>query len=399
NMLKGDDGHIYGFPNWYTNDSVPTGNSGWMINTKVHKELGSPKLDTLADLESYLRQVKAKYPNIVPLEVGAGFNGDGVMLMTQLVDQPWQVWSGLRAVVDFESKEIKPLVADPRFKDFILYTNKLFRDGLITQDAFTQTSDQEAEKISNGRIAVLAGADMLNRIKLNTNLMAKEPGNSYEAIVPITKDGGDPFGVKLAQYTTLGWNVSVITKTAKDPEKIFAFMDWATGEEGQRLFTYGPQGLYWDEVDEQGVPIPNEKFNNTPKDQRDKDGLGSLNNWANTPVLDNYSKTREEKYIKAAADPATPAFNRMVEIKNKYTLNVNEFEYLTPLPESEEGVIKQKIDDLYKEGFAKMVFAKSDDEVLSILTKLISDMDKAGQEKLFDFSEKQWSKNREKLGK
>ena len=76
NMLRAEDGKLYGFPNWYT--SQPNGNTGYVVNEKIYKELGSPKLETTDDLYAYLKQVKEKYPNIVPYEPG---QGDGLDIL------------------------------------------------------------------------------------------------------------------------------------------------------------------------------------------------------------------------------------------------------------------------------------------------------------------------------
>jgi len=66
NMLRSPDGKLYQFPNWYTNR--PNGNAGWVVNKKIYKELGSPKLETTDDLYNYLKLVKEKYPDVIPLE-------------------------------------------------------------------------------------------------------------------------------------------------------------------------------------------------------------------------------------------------------------------------------------------------------------------------------------------
>ncbi len=70
NMLRAEDGKLYQFPNWYT--SQPNGNTGYVVNEKIYKELGEPKLETTDDLYSYLQQVKEKYPNVIPFEPGQG---------------------------------------------------------------------------------------------------------------------------------------------------------------------------------------------------------------------------------------------------------------------------------------------------------------------------------------
>lgn len=68
NLLRSDDGKIYQIPNWYTSGQF--GNGGWMVNKDIYNALGRPALETFDDLYQYLHMVQAKYPDVVPLEVG-----------------------------------------------------------------------------------------------------------------------------------------------------------------------------------------------------------------------------------------------------------------------------------------------------------------------------------------
>lgn len=58
----------------------------------------------------------------------------------------------------------------------------------------------------------------------------------------------------------MGWNVGVIRTSAEDPEKVFAFLDWLTGPEGQSNLIFGPEGEYWDGFDSDGYPQFTEKY-------------------------------------------------------------------------------------------------------------------------------------------
>ena len=42
NMLRAEDGHVYGIPNWYT--TQPNGNTGYVVNEKIYKELRLSKI-------------------------------------------------------------------------------------------------------------------------------------------------------------------------------------------------------------------------------------------------------------------------------------------------------------------------------------------------------------------
>ncbi|MGO4375343.1 extracellular solute-binding protein, partial [Paenibacillus sp. MCAF20] len=86
-MLRSPDGKLYQFPNWYT--TQPNGNSGYLVNKKIYNELGAPSLETVDDLYAYLKQVKEKYPDVVPLELGQTAAGMDVMVSAFAENRPF----------------------------------------------------------------------------------------------------------------------------------------------------------------------------------------------------------------------------------------------------------------------------------------------------------------------
>jgi putative aldouronate transport system substrate-binding protein len=82
----------------------------------------------------------------------------------------------------------------------------------------------------------------------------------------------------------------------------------------------------------------------------------------------------------------------------KTSANVTEFANIAPDTTSDEGIAAQAIKDIYTAAFAKMVYAKSDEEALTIMNKAKDDMIKAGHDKLLKFQTKIWQENKKKLG-
>lgn len=391
NMLRSQDGKLYTFPNWYT--SSPNGNGGWVINTKIYKELGSPKLETFDDLYSYLKLVKEKYPDVVPLEVGVAARGMEVIFSGFGEDHPSRY-----AAQGFypDGDKLVSIYKDPIFSEAMLYANKLFREKLITQDAFSQKDDQVKEKLQNGKVAVLVNDNVSNIARVGHDAWrANDPEGGYEAIWPIHKAGLDPNKIYVNDYNSLGWNAIVITKNAKDPDAIFAYLDWTTSPEGQRTLFFGPQGLYWDEFDENGAPIPNEAWVTTPQEEKDKQ-LGSFIWTGNTTYVDTTKAKLELELPEAVRNWTVVA---QTTVLWKTSINLTEFVNLDPLPDSEEGIIASAMKDLTTEVRAKLMFAKSDEELLSVISKADADTTKIGYEKLLEFKTMKWKDNLSKIGK
>ncbi|GIO89707.1 MULTISPECIES: extracellular solute-binding protein [Paenibacillus] len=393
NMLRSDDGKLYQFPNWYT--SQPNGNAGYVVNKKIYKELGEPKLETTEDLANYLAAVKAKYGNeVVPFE--PGIEGQGIdVLYSAFKEDALTRWIAIRGVPNGD--KLTSIFTDPTYRESMQYAAKLFRDKLISQDALTQTNDQVKEKVMTGRVAVYAASSPTeNAMNAHAELAKKDPNGGYFMIWPIAKEGLDKNKIYPGTYTQLGWNVSVITKSAKDPEAIFAFLDWYTGPEGQSVQMWGPPGGYWDGFEEDGKTP---KF--TEKYITDAEGLAKLQatttniQWNGNTVFVDTAKAKYESTL--PEEQRNWSTRWQYEITWKTQANATEFINLDPSPESEEGIIRQRIEDIYTEARAKALFAKDDAEVLAVLDKAEADAQAAGYEKLLAFKTERWQANLAKM--
>ncbi|RIX60571.1 extracellular solute-binding protein [Paenibacillus nanensis] len=390
NMLRSPDGKIYQFPNWYT--SAPTGNDGWFVNKKIYEELGRPKLETFDDLYAYLKKVQETYPDVVPLEVGRGAQGVEVMFAGFANDHPSQ-FSYMKAYT--KDDKLATIYENEAYKETLTFASKLFREGLITQDALTQKEDQVKEKLATGRVAVFVGGNATNLGREGHNaLRAADPNAGYEFIWPLIKPGVDKNKVYPNGYNALGWNVNVITTNAENPEAIFAYLDWMTGEEGQRIMFFGPQGRYWDEVDADGAPIPNDKWFSTPQEEKDKDKLEAYV-WAGNATYVDTTKSKIEANLPEEQRNWGAVAQLNVSWKTSY--NNTQFNNIDPAPETDEGIILQQVNELATEYFGKMLFAQSDAEVASLIEEAKEQTNALGYEKVLEFRTKAWQENLAKM--
>ncbi|WP_407944614.1 extracellular solute-binding protein [Paenibacillus swuensis] len=393
NMLRSEDGKLYQIPNWYT--SQPNGNAGYAVNKKIYEELGSPKLETTDDLYNYLKLVKSKYPDVTPYEPHLAKDGQGLDVLYSAFRENDKKFPGIRAVPDGD--KLSSIFTDPVFRESMQYTAKLFREKLITQDAMTQTLDQVKEKVMTGRVAVYGAASPIDiAMQAHTELSAKDPKAGYMMIWPIHKEGLDKNKIFPGTYTQLGWNVMTITQAAKNPEAIFAFMDWFSGPEGQSVNMWGPPGLYWDGVEADGyTPKFTDKYVSEASELAKLQSTTVNWNWLGNTVFVDKTKAKFESTL--PPEKQNWATRWQNEITWKTQSDGTEFINLDPMPESEEGIIRQRIEDIYLETRAKVLFAKTDEEVISLLDKAEKDAQTAGYEKLLAFKTQKWQDNVKKL--
>ncbi|MCG7406218.1 extracellular solute-binding protein [Paenibacillus sp. ACRRX] len=397
-LLRSPDGKIYQLPNYYT--TQPNGNAGYAINTKIYKALGSPKLETTDDLYAYLKAVKAKFPDVIPFETGLAKDGHGIDQIFSSFKEDNLSYTRFYGVP--EGDKIVSIYKDPGFRESVVYTAKLMREKLMTQDANTQTEDQVREKAMNGKFAVIATFDPLKMLSVaDAELKKKDPNDGYMFIKPVAKPGLDQNKILPGTYNQLGWNVATITKNAKNPEAVFAMLDWMTGPEGSMVLNWGPPGAdgYWNGFEADGI---------TPKFNKDKylsdskalaDVQGNAGNlvWVgNTVYLDN---TKKQMLSTLPADKIDFSTRWQMEVTWASQGDFTEFLDWEPSSDSEEGIIRQSVKDIWLTARAKAMYAKSDEEALAIIDKAHDDSVKVGFDKYLEHITKVWTENKKAMGK
>ncbi len=398
NMLRSDDGKLYQLPNWFINGDHGNGNSAYLVEKKIYTELGSPKLETPEDLKAYLELVKQKYPDVIPFDSGESREGGSQMLsMIYTAFGPDRTSGFVNDLSYPDGDQLKSVYQDPAFQEAALYLSDLYREGLVSKDMFTQTRDQIMEKLKNGRIAVYAAYDSVvegEGREANNTLKAKDPEDGYFAIWPFHKADVDKNKVYPGGFSRLGWNVNVITTHAKDPEAIFTYYKWLSSPEGQAIFFFGPQGLFWDEKDEAGVPIPNDKYINRDQAEYDKLYIGEWDYAGNSTWVDS-SKAKRDSLLPAEAQDWTTTQQATVSFPTSKDMTA--FNDYDPSPSSEEGIILQRVKDLGKQAIPQMIFAKSADEVKKIIEQTDNDTTKLGFDKVLQYRQTKWQDNLKRM--
>ncbi|MEC0203382.1 extracellular solute-binding protein [Paenibacillus lautus] len=389
-LLRAEDGKLYRFPNWYS--SNPFGNAGYVVNKKIYKELGEPPLETTDDLYNYLVKVKDKYgSSIVPFEPHRAQERQGLGVLYTAFGEGanyTQLNANLLSVP--KDGKLTSLLEDPVFREAQKYIAKLYREKLISQDAFSQTEDQILEKVMTGRVAVFAGSSPTTMAgEAHPELIKEDPDGGYFMIWPIHKPGLDKNKIYPGTYTSFGWNAAHITTAAEDPEAIFAFLDWYTGPEGMNIQFFGPEGKNWDGFDEDGKPKFTENY--------DPAEVAEIQS-KNEPVMfvgnTSYIDPAKYKYMENLPFEEQDWRTRYQQTITWPTqLNVTEFVGIEPDPESEEGIIKTSVNELFLEIYAKSVMAKSDEEVDKILDQGNKDLMDLGYQQLLDYRTAKWQEN------
>ncbi len=391
NLLRSSDGHIYYFPNYYTRQ--PYGNAGFVVNKKIYRELGEPKLETTDDLYRYLKMVKSKYKDIVPFETGLTKEGNGIdQLFSSFKENNFSFTRNFAVTKD---DRMVSIYKDEGFRESAIFAAKLMREGLMTQDAMTQTEDQLNEKLMKGSVAVYASADPMKFVMpAHAELTAKHPDDGYFFIPPIYKEGLDKEKIYPGTYNLLGWNVAAITVHAENPEAIFAMLDWMTGPEGSSIQMWGPPGEdgYWNGFKGDGkTPIFTEKYSNDPEGLAQIQSVSGDLIWVgNTYFLDK-TKSEYEATLPEEKQNFATYWQRNVTWKSQG--DATPFINLHPTPDTEVGEIYRRVKDIWLKARSQALFGATDQEVLGILDKAHRDSIDTGFQLYLDYITERWHEN------
>lgn len=252
-------GELYGIPNW-SRKAASGGNFAWIHNGRLFEDAGSPALNTFEDMYNFAVTVRDTLPtnreglSVTPVQFP--MSGDG-----------WQVarafYRSFGGVIDgwFTSLNgnFSLVFRDPVFRDSVLEANRWWRERLLSETQFTDTDDMILERIVAGRTALLWYDQSLDETNnFRRILMENFPDDSYEMVSPFPfppARGLSTDDIYGDHQSTLGWNVTNITTSAENPQRIFDLWSFLLTPEAAKLQMYGPEGDFWSGLSPEGFPL------------------------------------------------------------------------------------------------------------------------------------------------
>ncbi len=256
-LMTTPDKHIYNLTMINQSYHVTYPEKMWMNSTWL-KNLGLSMPTTTDEFETVLKAFKSSDPNKdgkadeIPLSTcksGSNINLDG-FIMNAFTYTP--------ASTDrlyLKDGKVTMSAVQSGFKDGLKYLNKLYKEGLINPESFTQ--DQKTQvNINESGSAPTIGAFPALRVGYACNLSPVNGKTStrwqqYEAVAPLT----GPSGLKVASYDPYGGYVPeiYITKNCKYPAAVARMFDYTYTEEGTIRANVGREGKEWSKADSSDV--------------------------------------------------------------------------------------------------------------------------------------------------
>lgn len=249
------DGNIYTYGD--TNECFHCSHEGrmWIYQPWVDSLNGGVLPTTTDELYDFLVKVKTMDPNgngkadEIPMTgfLGGWANDPFTYISNSFVQNSNWVSNTNPTIAGgfvIEDGKIKYNLVVDAYRDALRYMNKLYKEGLLDKQMYTQTADQcYATTDSEEHLVALMGGGVMPQ---NADFWAQKPGLWQDwTLLPPLKG---PDGVQLA-YTKLDnyFNTcaGLVSSDCEYPEIAVALFDLLASEKGNRVQNHGIEGVTW----------------------------------------------------------------------------------------------------------------------------------------------------------
>lgn len=237
------DGNIYSLPNIYDPSftSLVMGSTPW-INKKWLDELGMKMPQTTDEFYQYLKAVKGKDLNHNGKNDEVPFDTYAMSRLTGWLRGSFGVGNtGVNYIdLDPQTKKVRFYVTSDGYKEMLQYINKLYSEGLIAKDIYTQ----EFNKFLSNAADDMYGSTVWYA---PPEEFGEKVGSQFEGGLPLKGPNGDQL------YTTVSNPVKsigqfVITNKNPNPAATMRWIDYFYGDEGTKLFYMGIEGKTYEKA-------------------------------------------------------------------------------------------------------------------------------------------------------
>jgi putative aldouronate transport system substrate-binding protein len=351
------DGKQYYFPSFLVTpydlqqsdyNTVSGGDGVSAIRSDVYEAIGKPDMSTPEGFFEAIKAAKEKFPQYTGWYFGP-FNKDlsffkagefqGYMFpATQF---------GIHVYDVGEDGNVKSGIRNPNFLPFVKFMNKMYTNGLLAPESFVDAQDIKEAKKQKGNIIALSG--IANDFNENVH-----PQDNHEATwtpIPYFSDG------KYFKDGS-GWTATLISTKTAEPERLAKFIAFMTSQTGRELDAYGVKDVHWKMEEIDGVQVPRR----TPEFQKlyEEDG-GKFQKATGVSTYFAFSDDYIHGRMAALTDSEKTDYRKNLEgiVKPNKESDIA-LGLLHPNATTPEGIIQNKLNELSKSYYTKMVLAKDE---------------------------------------
>lgn len=374
-----DDGHIYSIPTWYVGNFVAS--SATIIRHDIIQEYFPDRADvksiiTVDELYDMLTDYKEKNP-----KTATGQDFIGWTMVEGSIGLMRQIWGNYGWVYETGADTVELNFFSEKEREMWKYLNKLYREGLLDPDMFLNTQDERNAKLSNESAIVTMG-HQAGYSAVNA-LMHEEDEDKFLAYYRVVSaEGQDGYYA----HSPFGGNGTVIMAQGKSVERALQFIDFCCEPMNNFYAASGLPGTFYEVVDGKAVPniekleeiddlwtrfrqVGAYKYVGWIREGNDE-RLGDFWNY-NVSSLIHYAWEAEQDYSQK---------HRYMNWGEEDLFNPGYLIGIAVDSASDEGVIKQKIDDIYNRAIPNIIRASSEAEAMQLYDAALDEIRAAGKD-------------------
>ncbi|MFS0726584.1 extracellular solute-binding protein [Paenibacillus sp. 1P07SE] len=240
------EGHIYAIPGIVTLGSART-DKRW-INQAWLDKLGLDVPTTTDELYEVLVAFRDGDPNgngeadEIPMTARVG------MPIVNQMAGAFGLDSQLGYNINLEDDQVRIWSGDERYKELLMYLNKLYTEKLIDQELFSHTEAQYLAKQGTGNTGYFFD-------QTNNNFLSIQ--DQYVGIAPPEGPHGDRLHSQILSVPR-DYGAFAITSVNQHPEATMRWIDYFYSDEGSTLLRFGREGEHYELQD--GIPYYKEEL-------------------------------------------------------------------------------------------------------------------------------------------
>lgn len=249
------------------------------------EEAGFPQIKTVKDYEKVIADYVAKHPTTKDGKktLGLSLLADDWRIMISVTNPAFQATGASddgEVYINPETYQATFHYRRPEEKEYFRWLNHMNDIGLLDPESFVQKEDQYKAKIAQGRVVGVIDQkwgfqSAVDSLKKDNNLPATYGFYSVQVDDKTVDHSFEPTGF-------MGGFGLMISKDAKNPERIIQMLDYLASDEGQVMINWGFEGKHYNvENGKRVIPqeIQDQKINDASNFKKTT-GIGLWNNYA-----------------------------------------------------------------------------------------------------------------------
>ena len=283
---------------------------------------------------------------------------------------------------------VSPL-GEAKFKDAIAWQARLFEEGLMYEESFTQDRGTQW-KVNEQFDAYNTIGSVIGQ---HQNYAMSWDSPKWKAYIPVEPLEG-PDGTKFGVWSAPTGRIDIVIDAETEyPATAFRWMDWLYSEEGALFRRYGLEGTHWVEANTGEVDLAGNQARWT-EIQFDEDPHYAIDSFIQSDwgglggISDKFSISKDPDNLTDDGRTKNQVRFQGAQIMNKYVQPLDEQWPNPPIPASiveEYSIVKTNILDVVKQYTAKFIVGQK--SIDKDWDEFISELGKAGLERYVELSQ------------